>query len=635
MAPIDLATIRALTPPEYDVDIWDESVRGVIDETTDLGKDYDLLACTGYMAHLSRIQRFAKEAHRRGKLVAAGGPGVSGAPETCRGLVDVLFIGEAELTWPQFLRDWERGEFRPEYRQVQRPDIEGSPAPNWEDFPDMSKDYLVGPVQTCRGCPFDCEFCDVIHLFGRKTRYKRIDTVLEEVANLQRLGMRRIFFCDDNFIGQRERARDLVVALIELNKSFDRPVSFRTQVSIDLAKDEALLKLMADCNFGPLLIGVESPRQESLREANKTQNLKTDLVADLRKIQSYGIAVRASMIVGFDHDDNDIFTETYDLLHAAGIGVPAVKMLRAYPGTPLLARLQREGRIIDVRDEYYEDPQSTTNIIPKRMTRVELMRGVMGLWERINDWQNFAARVRIMLDGVTYRPDRPVPAEVPSDQAALFIKFVMMLDAEAQAVIFELMAEVNQKAPWLKEAAAFMILWNAGTKSGTQRMAGFLEERIALESSEGFELPIVKRKPLIPDGFQEKIRRDAFPQTLHWLVERLDDVRLVPNGLIQVWRDFLIRWGETFTTLEDYHLEHLSELCDKTSERAKAGQLADGGIQAKVDHLTDQQMRQFAGEILVAVEQDLRGEPQATTLPPPTCRPDSRPGRNQTTAHDE
>ena len=146
-------------------------------------------------------------AHRRGKPVLIGGPGVSGAPDRCRGLFDVVFIGEAEFTWPQFLQDWEQDKHRSEYRQVERPDVQQSPAPCWADFPEMAKDYLLAPVQTTRGCPFDCEFCDVIHLFGRQSRHKRVEIVLEEVANLERLGMRKVFFCDDNFIGEPKYAR--------------------------------------------------------------------------------------------------------------------------------------------------------------------------------------------------------------------------------------------------------------------------------------------------------------------------------------------------------------------------------------------------------------------------------------------
>jgi len=616
MAPIDLATLKALTPSGFEVDIWDESTRGVVNESTDLGKDYDLIACTGYMTHLPWIQRLAHEARRRGKLMAAGGPGVSGAPDTCRNLVDILFIGEAEHTWPQFLEDWEGGKHKPEYRQVQRPDIDCSPAPDWSDFPDMAKDYLVGPVQTCRGCPFDCDFCDVIHLFGRKARHKQIATVLSEVENLQRLGMRRIFFCDDNFIGQRKYARELVAALVELNKTFDSPVSYGTQLTIDLAKDEELLKLMADCNFGPVLIGVESPRQESLREANKPQNFKTDMVADLRKIQSFGVSVRASMIVGFDHDDLEIFDETFEFLQASGTGNPAVSMLRAFPGTPLLARLQREKRVVEVNDDHFENPHlATTNIIPKQMSRVELMKGTIGILERLHDWDNFAHRIRILLDGISYVPNRPQANELPGEQAELFIKFVSMLDVKAQTVIFQLMGEVTAKAPWMKEVIAVIVLRQAGNKRGLQRMIDSLHEQIERESAPDFELKIIDAMPRIPLGFKEKIQREAFPRSLEWLVERIDDARLVANGLIQVWRDFLIRWGETFTDIEDYHYEHLRELCDRTGEQANSGILSDGGIRADITNLSPSRMRQFTTEILVSVEQDLRGEPKMATVP--------------------
>jgi radical SAM superfamily enzyme YgiQ (UPF0313 family) len=612
MPPLDLATIKALTPPDFEVDIWDESIRGPIREDTDLGKDYDLLGATAYMTHIPWAQEFAKKARRLGKPVVIGGPGVSGAPERCRNLFDVVFIGEAEFTWRQFLQDWRRGKHRPEYRQVERPDVEDSPAPCWDDFAGMANDYLVGPVQTTRGCPFDCEFCDVIHLFGRQSRHKPVETVLKEVANLKRLGMRRVFFCDDNFIGEPKYAKELLRSLVPLNNSFERPLGYGTQLTLNVAKDDELLELMADCNFGPVLIGVESPRQECLREANKPQNYKTDIIADLKKIQSLGISVRANMIVGFDHDDLAIFDETFEFLQDSGTANPGVSVLKAYPGTPLLARLQREGRVIQVEDDHYHSPAlAMTNIVPKQMSRVELMRGAVDLHQRLRDWDNFAARVKKMLAGIKRKPDRGGKSGAPDPKhAGLFLKFIMTLEPKAQKVIFELMGETERRAPWLKETVGALVLHQVGYARNLPTLVRTFQDRIDLESSPGYEPRVIRTLPRIPTNFKNTVHRDAFPRTYRAVVAGLGDTRLVPEALIRVWKDFLIRWGETFTTFEDYHYEHLRELCDRSIEQGNAGQFSDAQVNAAVDGLTDQQLRRLAGEVLVSVEQDLRGVPQ-------------------------
>ena len=615
MPPLDLATIKALTPPDIEVDIWDESIRGSIDDATDLGKDYDLLGVTAYMTHIPWAQEFARMAHRRGKLVLIGGPGVSGAPDRCRGLFDVVFIGEAEFTWPQFLQDWQQDKHRSEYRQVERPDVKRSPVPCWADFPEMAKDYLLAPVQTTRGCPFDCEFCDVIHLFGRQSRHKRVEIVLEEVANLERLGMRKVFFCDDNFIGEPKYARELVRALIPLNNSFERPLGYGTQLTLNVAKDDELLEWMADCNFGPVLIGVESPRKECLREANKPQNYNTDILADLRKIQSKGIAVRANMIVGFDHDDVDIFDEMFEFLQASGVGNPGVSVLKAYPGTPLLARLLRDGRVIEIQDDHCTGPAlAMTNIIPKQMTRVEMLRGAVELHKKLRDWDHFAERVKGMLACIERKPNRPLKGDAAPEQVKAFLKFVMTLEPKAQKVIFELFGETERRAPWMKELVGALILHQVGYVRNLPTLVSTFEKRIALESSPGYEPVIIRTLPRVPPGFKNMMHRDAFPSTYRWILEGLDESSAVPEALIRVWKDFLIRWGETFEKFEDYHHEHLRELCDRTIELGNAGEFSNARINAEVDGLSAGQLRRLAGEVLVSVEQDLRGVPPSESV---------------------
>src|SRR4051812_30825620 len=247
MAPLGLATVAALTPDEYAVDIWDEAIEGPIGPSTRLRRAYDLAGVTGYINHAGRVNELGRFFRERGVLTAVGGPGVSSEPELYRDSFDVLFVGEAEYTWPRFLADWAAGRPQDAYRQVDKVDLADAPPPRWDRVA-LAK-YMMGTVQTTRGCPFDCEFCDVIYLFGRQARHKTVERVLAEVSALERRGVRRVLFCDDNFIGSRRYAKELVRALVELNRGFRRPVAFFAQLTLDVAKDDELLALMADANF--------------------------------------------------------------------------------------------------------------------------------------------------------------------------------------------------------------------------------------------------------------------------------------------------------------------------------------------------------------------------------------------------
>ncbi|MCH7595462.1 MAG: B12-binding domain-containing radical SAM protein [Planctomycetes bacterium] len=609
MPPIDVATIKALTPRRFEVDIWDESTRGPINDETDFGKTYDLIGVTGYMTHVPWALGIARIAHKRGIPAVIGGPGVSGAPERCRGVFDVVFIGEAELTWPEFLEDWECGRHRAEYRQVQRPELSQSPGPRWDDFPNMSDDYVWGAVQTTRGCPFDCEFCDVIHLFGRQPRHKPIDTLLQEIRDLQALGMRMIFFCDDNFIGRPKYAKELLRRVIELNRTFDRPMAFTTQLTLNLADDPELLELIADANFHWVLIGIESPREASLREANKPQNYGTDLLAAIRTIQSYGILVKGNMIVGFDHDDTDIFDETYDFLCDANILNTTVSLLKAYPGTPLLARLQRDGRVVETDDDI-DHTRAITNIIPKQMTRVELFEGYKGLIERLDSWDRIRDCAKQLVQGIKRVPNVP---SVPPDpaRAAAIQRGLQTLDDHTRTAVLDIVQTVLQHAPFMLERIASTLVRFAGSMRSHSVVIESLEKRIEEESSPGFELTAARTTLTIPTAFGNLIKWQAFPKTYEWLMRGLSDAT-VPEGLLNVWKAFVIRWGPALTQIEDYHLEHLRELCDRAIEQGNAERSPHSRANADVADLSGVELRRLAGEVLVAVEQDLRGAADAT-----------------------
>ncbi len=378
-----LPTLAALTPDDVEVEVCDETV-----EPVDLDKSCDLVGITGYVSQAERMLELARLFRERGRTVAIGGPYASLSPGRVRPYADILFTGEAERTWPAFLEDFRRGEHRDAYHEAEKPDLASSPAPRIEVLKEGA--YISGVIQTSRGCPFECEFCDVIVYLGRKMRHKPVEHILAEADALYERGYRSIFLSDDNFTAQRKKAKAILTALGKWNaEKGNDPVLFSTQLSVDAARDEELLTLCADAGLRVAFIGIETPNKAALQEFKKRQNMGTDLLQDLRTIQSHGLAVLAGMIVGFDHDTPDVFRDQFDFLQASCMPICAPGMLNAPEGTPLEARLMAEGRLATARDDFYVE----TNIIPKQMTREQLRHGLLWLLNRLYHPGHFLERV--------------------------------------------------------------------------------------------------------------------------------------------------------------------------------------------------------------------------------------------------
>lgn len=497
MAPLHIATIAALTPDEFEVDLWDDSVHGWIDDSTDL-KDYDLVGITGYTAHLPRAKAIAQVFRKRGIPVAIGGAGISTIPQHYRDDFDILFLGEAELTWPQFLADWKKGSYRKVYRQVAGSvDLALSPPPRWGSIADQMPHYLLGGVQTSRGCPFACEFCDVSYLFGHRFRHKSIDQVLEEIATLEGLDIKNIVFCDDNFIGNPRYTKELLRELIPLNNSFQRPLGFGSESSINVADDEELLQLLVDANFSELCIGIESPNEESLKETNKLQNYRRNLIEDIKKIQSYGLSVRGSLIVGFDHDEKEIFDQVFQFGQEACISVPSIRVLMAPPGTKLSRRLRKEGRLLktDTEGRYFGNA-GTTNIIPKKMTRVELLSGYLYLIKKVYDWENFAVRIKGFISNIKRQPNVP-KQERQSNSSLQFVHFLHSLDKNTREVILDIIQYTRKHAPFMMSRVVRHILRHHGY-AVRHELRKAIQSQIDREKSGAFKLEIEQGKVRTP-----------------------------------------------------------------------------------------------------------------------------------------
>jgi len=617
MIPLHLATIAALTPDEFEVDIWDEGDRGEIQDDTELDKQYDLVGITAYMAHVPRAVELSHVFHHRGTAVAVGGPGVSGVPELCRDVFDVTFIGEAELTWPRFLREWKKGHHLREYRQVERLDLSRSPAPRWDSIAANIPRYRLAAVQTTRGCPFDCEFCDVIHLFGRRPRHKPIDQVIEEIVTLQKLGAQRAFVCDDNFIGDRKYTKELLRELIPVNNGFKAPMSFSTQLSIDLSQDDELMELMADCNFVQACIGIESPRAASLKEANKTQNLHRDLVADCKKIQSYGIAIKGSLIVGFDSDDSNIFEEQMQFLDEANITVTSINLMKAMPGTPLWIRLQQQERVIDVSDTYIESPKVVSNVIPKNMTHVELLEGYLRLLEHARSWDSFKERIMRFISSIKRPPN--VPAADPAvrrERMAKAKEFLDTINEEVRQPVMEIIGHAMQTVPFLMERIGALMLQQFMDYNVLPHQRELIQRQIEQVRDGKIKINRDPSAGMIPKNFSTAIR-DVIPEIYARLADEIEYKPGVTAALAALFRDFLIRWGKDFKQFEDYHHAYLKELCDRHIERrnrkateAPEQQNETGGDDGDFTPLTPEKVKAmpFITDLLVAVEQELRGE---------------------------
>ena len=390
-----LATLMALTPQDVNVEyvLCDENVSKL-----DWNMSCDLVAITGATLHTRRIHELCKGFRQRGVKVALGGTYASINQDQCDDLADYLFIGEAEYTWPEFLNEWIKDNAKPVYHQQTYVDLKDSPAPDWSLID--ADDYININVQTCRGCPNNCEFCDVIQYVGRKPRTKSVEQVMAEIRQAHEIGARTVFFSDDNFLANRVFTEKLLTSIIDWNSTQSRPLSFSTQITVEIADDENLLRMCADARFSVLFLGVETIRRESLEEVKKVHNLKHDIFERITRISRFGIMPFLGMIVGFDHDDESVFDELYEFFTRTNSPIVGISLLNAPKHTPLYNRMEKEGRLLG--EDFSGEWQLYTNIIPKQMSRDELLRRYCKLFKKIYEPELFRERLLKWLQHVDY-----------------------------------------------------------------------------------------------------------------------------------------------------------------------------------------------------------------------------------------
>jgi radical SAM superfamily enzyme YgiQ (UPF0313 family) len=387
-APLGLLTVAALTPSEIDVALVDENCYPL-----DFDTDADVVAIGCWNVQYRRAREIAAEFRRRGKLVVVGGPYASLCPERFEdGTFDIVFNGEVEITWPQFCRDLLNGTPQTNYRQVGNVDISLSPIPRYDLI--KPSDYLYYFAQTTRGCPFQCEFCDIIVTDGRIPRTKAVEQVIAEVETIARLGGRFVSFSDANYVGNVRYAEELTRALVDFGRANKFQLSFSAEMTITVVEKPHLLALLRDANFTGIFVGIESPNLESLKETKKRQNVHKPLIESIRKIQAHNIMVVAGMIVGFDNDDTRIFQAQYDFLQESGIAFTTCGMLTAIEKTPLHARLHKEGRLLPYDSaSVLGHGAADLNFVPMRMTATEMHRGYNWLIRALYSYDAYRARL--------------------------------------------------------------------------------------------------------------------------------------------------------------------------------------------------------------------------------------------------
>jgi len=390
--PLGLLTVAALLPLEWELRLADLNTRKL---TEDDWQWADLILISAMYIQREGLLALVREAKRRGKTVAVGGPHPTSLPEAAlEAGSDFVVRGEGEITIPLLLEAMRNGKTGV-IENDERPDLTTSPIPRFDLL--RLDDYDTMTIQTSRGCPFDCEFCDVVNLFGRKPRYKTPQQVIAELESLYRLGARgSVFFCDDNFIGNKKQARALLQELTPWLKSRGEPFNFLTQASVNLGQDMEMIHLMTEANLGKVFIGIESPDDQVLETSRKYHNIKNPLVESLNNLKKNGVAVMGSFIIGLDGETKGAGERICAFMDQTDIPVAMLGLLQAAPHTSLWNRLEREGRLRgdeghggDVGDD--GGTFSALNYEPDR-PEAEIMQEYVDAWNYLYEPSRYLAR---------------------------------------------------------------------------------------------------------------------------------------------------------------------------------------------------------------------------------------------------
>lgn len=463
LPPLGLMSVAAFFPEQYNLKLVDMNVDELHAE--------DLEWCDAVFISAMVVQRksFAEVVSRcneRSIPVVAGGPYPSSFRDEMHG-VNHLLIGEAELMFPQLLSDLENGEARPVYEapcsrkgETKRPHLSTVPLPRYDLI--NVHDYGSMAVQFSRGCPFNCEFCDITKLYGRMARTKSSQQVLEELQLLYDLGWRRsVFFVDDNFIGNGRQVAELLPALAEWQKAHGYPFSFYTEASVNLAGMPELMKAMTAAGFEMVFVGIETPNPKALRQANKNHNLKGQdadyLSSAVREIQRHGMEVSGGFILGLDGDDESCFEAQFDFIQHTGIATAMVGLLTALKGTDLYARLEREDRLL--HESSGDNVSVGLNYVPQ-MDPVTLLTGYKQLLSRLYDrsLSNYFERCLVLIENWNHQDHSKIKVGKRELYAIARSFSLQLLSRQGPAYLKFLAKVLWQRPSMLSEAIRLAIM---------------------------------------------------------------------------------------------------------------------------------------------------------------------------------
>jgi radical SAM superfamily enzyme YgiQ (UPF0313 family) len=416
--PLGLLTVAAMLPEEWETRLADLNVSKLSDAQLSWA-DYVLISAMDIQRE-STLEIIGR-CRAKGIKMIAGGPLFTASfaefPE-----IDHLVLNEAEITLPRFLNDLKQGKAGHIYATTEWADVSSTPLPKWSLI-DMRK-YATMNVQYSRGCPYDCEFCDVTLLYGHQVRTKSRNQIIDELRSVHEAGWDNgIFIVDDNFIGNKPKLKtEILPAITEWQRTQKSAHTFITQVSIELADDPLLQKKMVEAGFNRVFVGIESPNEESLKECNKFKNENRDLLESVETLQRAGLEVSAGFIVGFDHDSSSIFDVQLRFIQRSGIVTAMVGLLQAFPETKLYQRLHNEKRIL--QNSTGNNTDFSLNFIP-RMKAEELISGYKTLMNTIYSPKHYYARVRTFLK--KYKPAKQKSSPVSFYRILAFFQALLFL----------------------------------------------------------------------------------------------------------------------------------------------------------------------------------------------------------------
>ena len=410
LPPLGLLTIGAMLPKKWNKKLVDMNVSELKDKDIAWA---DMVFISSMIVQKDSAQRVINICKAQGKIIVAGGPVFTAQHEKFKG-VDHFVLNEAEVSLPLFLKDLRKGKPKHIYSSKERPDITKTPVPLWSLI--NFNDYATMPVQYSRGCPFNCEFCDIIIMNGRIPRTKTPEQLLNELQSLYDAGWRKsVFIVDDNFIGNKTNVKKMLPLLVKWQKEHKYPFILMTEASVNLADDDELMRMMSAANFYKVFLGFETPDANSLKECGKIQNIKIDIAEAVKIIHQHGMQVMGGFIVGFDSDTENIFETQIKFIQKIGVVTAMVGMLVAVPQTRLWNRLRSEGRLKG--EASGQNTDGSLNFVP-RMGKEKLIEGYKRLLSTIYSPKNYYKRVNALIKN--YRPT--ARGKIPREEFIAFIR---------------------------------------------------------------------------------------------------------------------------------------------------------------------------------------------------------------------